>query len=731
MRLLLALMFVAVPMVAQAQLRSTNSPEVLFIQPPSIPTVAMPPPLTKAEKNAPIVMEAAEVAYDQENGIVVARGKVEIAQGGYMMLADQITYFQRRDTVMAEGNISLMQPNGDVVFSDRAVLNDALKTGVIDAFKARLADNSVMIAQRALRTSPAETKLTNVTYTPCHLCEGKSPFWQLSAQEVYVDQLKERVTYDDATMKILGVPVFYSPSISHPTPDARAESGFLTPSYGTNNNIGTFVRVPYYWHIDHDKEAIITPWYTTEEGLVMQGDYRQKSEGGEYNFNGTITYPERRDSAGNPAGGSELRGHIFAQGYEAIGDYSRVGFDIARTSDDTYLRRYGLGDQRVLFSRLFAEGAQNRNFWLAQGLAMQGLRITDSSRTTPLVLPTLQAFYQTPADANGIRYHFAGDAQWLTRQQGADQQRLSLTAGATLPYVSDDGHVLTTTVNLRQDIYRSQDVALGGSGTVNATTYRSIPQAAVEWRYPLINQLGGDTITLEPIALAVIQPNGTNPQEISNEDSRLLELTDTNLFSLNRMPGLDAVDSGYRLAYGARAQYLLREGTAIDALLGQNFNPAGRTPFPNSTTAGEDFSDYIGRVAFNVSPINLAYRFALDREQLKLNRNEFSFLFAKPWLSTLATYRSINRNQFINTSEEGELNATLPLSENWSIFGGARRNFSLDQLVSANTGIVFKNECFNIGLDAVRMYTRDRDVEPNTQFMLRIAFKNLGGFGDQ
>lgn len=689
-----------------------------------------PPPPKPAEENAPVVLTAQEVGYDQDNGIVIARGNVEVQQGNYVVIADQITYFQTRDTVIAEGNVSMLQPSGDVIFSDRAILNDALKTGVVDAFKARMADNSVLVARKAVRNSPSSTQLSDVAYTPCNLCEGVAPFWQLNADEVTLDQLKNRVRYKDATLKVHGVPVLYSPYLSHPTPDAPAESGFLPPSYGTNNNIGTFVRVPYYWRIGEDKEATITPWYSTTEGFLVQGEYEQLTDNGKHKLQGSATNPEKLDAAGNAVGGSDFRGHIFAHGYESLSEYARVGYDIERASDDTFLRRYRLGDQRFLFSRLYAEAAKGRNFALAQGLSIQGLRLTDNSKTTPFVLPSLQGYYETAPDDHGIRYHASGDVQMLTREIGVDQQRISNTLGASLPYITGNGHVLTSTLNLRQDYYQTDNLPFAPPGQQDADTYRILPQAALEWRYPLVNRFGYDSMTIEPIVLGVLQTNGGNPVEISNEDSRLLELTDTNLFSLNRMPGLDAVDSGSRVAYGMRSQYLFQRGSSIDALLGQNYNPEN-TPFPNSAKPGEDFSDVIGRLAYNVSPITLAYRFAMDKDEFSMNRNEFSLMFAKPWLSVLTSYRSVRNNQFVPDSEEGEANISLPLNDNWIFYGGGRRNFELNQFVSAGTGVVFQNECFNIGLDIVRMNTRDRDVEPSTQFSLRLAFKNLGEFGGQ
>jgi LPS-assembly protein len=261
------------------------------------------------------------------------------------------------------------------------------------------------------------------------------------------------------------------------------------------------------------------------------------------------------------------------------------------------------------------------------------------------------------------------------------------------------------------------------------TTARTLPLAALEWRYPLINSGEDGTWLVEPIALGVLQTNGGNTDAISNEDSNLLELSDTNLFSLDRMPGLDLVDSGSRVAYGVRSQYYANSGITFDGLLGQNYNFNSDTPFPNSTRVGQQFSDYIGRVAAIYDPYTLSYRFALDAQDATLNRNEIGLGFSSPSLALSGAYRSIKNNSYLKDSQEGSINATLPFSDAWSIYGSASRDLELDQMVSANGGIIYKNECFTIMLDGLRTYARDRDITPTTAFTFRVGFKNLGEFG--
>ncbi len=72
----------------------------------------------QALENTPALITADELTYDEENGLVIARGNVEIAQSDRVLLADEVTYNINEDIVTAEGNITLVEPSGDTVFAD-------------------------------------------------------------------------------------------------------------------------------------------------------------------------------------------------------------------------------------------------------------------------------------------------------------------------------------------------------------------------------------------------------------------------------------------------------------------------------------------------------------------------------------------------------------------------------------------------------------------------------------
>src|SRR5260370_10507228 len=74
-------------------------------------------------ESTPLLFSADELQNDQELGLVVAKGHVEISQGLRTLLADTVTYNQRTDTVTASGNVSLLEPTGEILCAGFMELN--------------------------------------------------------------------------------------------------------------------------------------------------------------------------------------------------------------------------------------------------------------------------------------------------------------------------------------------------------------------------------------------------------------------------------------------------------------------------------------------------------------------------------------------------------------------------------------------------------------------------------
>src|ERR1700733_9566210 len=141
----------------------------------------------RAGSDAPVLFSAEEVQYDQELGVTLARGHVELDQGEQILLADTVSYNQRTDTVSAQGHVVLLQPTGDVVFAEFVELHDDMRDGFIKDIRLLLSDNSRLAGNTARRVAGIRTTIRRAVYSPCELCQEDPthpPVWQIKAGEV-------------------------------------------------------------------------------------------------------------------------------------------------------------------------------------------------------------------------------------------------------------------------------------------------------------------------------------------------------------------------------------------------------------------------------------------------------------------------------------------------------------------------------------------------------------------
>lgn len=690
---------------------------------------------TPDKRQAPVLMDAVSMNYDKETATVTAEGKVEVIQGDSILLADKITYDQNSRVVRAEGHVSVLEGTGNVYFADALALTDDLQAGVIDNFRARLSDNSLFAAREAQKINQTVTKLKKAVYSPCKLCVDKktgqetgNPLWQIAASKVRVDTADQKITYRNAFFEVYGVPVFYLPYFSHATPGADNKSGFLPPEYSVNRNLGAVVKVPYYYSISPDKDLTLIPYYISDEAPVLAMQYRQKFDAGSMEIFGSATRPDARDAAGNIiAGKTETRGHVRGNGQFSFADYWNWGFDVNRATDDTYLRRYEFGYDTILTSRLFVNRIKDRSYAVMQGLAFQDLQAAADPAQSPIVTPLIKAENETGPLWMGSRFFFSGDSRVILREKGTENRRVSATAGWRLPWVSAGGQVWEFNSSLRADAYSLSDVPQTVGPDFSGTVTRAIPQAELTWRYPLIAPVGGGSVMVEPFADAAISDRGVNDPRISNEDSQAFEFNDANLFSANRTPGLDVVEEGPRASYGLRTQYEWEPGKDIDLMLGQAWRDerADRS-LALTTDPLAHTSDYVGRVGLSVAPLDVFYRFQADRDTLAFRRNEVSALFNHSIFNVSANYIELNDHPLLGTQREISATAGLNLTEDWTLTALGRRDLrNGGSMRQAGFGLLYKNECVNLITGVTRDYVRDRDIEPSTNYTVRLLLNNL------
>ena len=470
----------------------------------------------QTSSEAPVLVTADQVQYDQELGLVVARGNVEISQKDQILLADTVTYNQRTDTVTASGHVSLLQPSGDIVFADFVELHNNLRDGFIKNVRLLLSDRSRMAGNTARRVNGTRTEVRRAVYSPCDLCRKDPthpPLWQIEAESVVHDKDLQILEYHDAFMEIEGIPVFYMPYFSHPDPSVKRQSGFLAPTFGVSNTLGFHFSIPYYWVLGPDKDATFRPIFTTEGGTVLDGQYRERFGFGQLQTEGSIAFDSESQGGtptnpGPPTQG--LRGHFFGSGQFDLNDDWRAGFDVQRASDPTYLLRYHFpSPSNFLTSHLYAEDFGAQSYGNISAYAFQSLDTTVSDSTEPFAAPAASYDWTSDPDGLGGRWHINGSALNLMREQGVDMRRVSASPSWQVPFIGPIGDHYTFRASVRGDSYYSDNVLLSSSDTTTHTEAagRIFPQASLTWRYPWVRQGESASEVIEPIA-AVFAAHG-------------------------------------------------------------------------------------------------------------------------------------------------------------------------------------------------------------------------------
>ncbi|TVQ35125.1 MAG: LPS-assembly protein LptD [Geminicoccaceae bacterium] len=689
------------------------------------------PPTGAAEGDDEVLLEAESLAYDQATDRAIARGRVFFARGASTLFADEVIYDRAARTVEARGNVVLVDTQGDSYFAERMVLEDDLARGFAESIGARLVDSSMLAARRADREG-ATTRLTDVAYTPCEVCEERGPTWQLRASTVVHDADERMVTYQNAWLEVRGVPVFYTPYFAHPDGTEGRKSGLLTPTFGFDSELGATLETPYYWVLAPNRDVTIRPTFTTEERAVLAFDLRDLQSFGRTDLTLSGTYASI--GLGNDNREDRFRGHVEGTGRYRLGTDWRGDLDLSLATDQTYLRRYGISGANVLTNRASAYRIENDRFVDVAVLGFQNLRADRDQGQVPYALPQLRSEFTGRFDGFGANWRVTPDVLTLYRPDGRDTRRASLQGEVDASRISPLGDVFTARASLRGDVYSvTGDVETGVDDGTTRQTARAMPRASLEWRRPYsraATDADGLTYTIEPAATAQWAPTGFASSRIPNEDSLDTEFDETNLFATNRFTGLDQWDEGSRITYGVRTAASAPDREIWSVFLGQSYRISETDVFDNVSGLEDQLSDFVGRVGLSPHPwVDLDYRFRVAAGFGDLSKSDLKVVGGPPRFRLGVAHLLLDEERGgLGRREELRGAASFQLTDHWSFIANTRLDLDDNSRILDSYGLSYVDDCLVFVLGVEQNFTRDRDARSSTTVAFRVSFRNLGGF---
>jgi len=673
------------------------------------------------------------VSYNETEQLITAEGDVEIVQDGKIVRAQKVIYNLPQDKVEAIGNVVMMEPNGDVYFSDRAELERKLKNAYVTKLRSVLADGSRFTADEG-RHVGAITEMKSASYTPCEPCKAhpeKPAIWQIVAEKVTHDKDAHSISYDNAKFEVYGVPVMYTPYFSHSDGTIKQKSGFLPPKLSLNSQLGFGLTSKYYWAIDKSQDATIGARIFSRNSPQLLVEYRKRFDNAEIEFDTSGTYSNTE---------GEFRGHLFGKGIWDINNNWRAGFENQLTTDDTYLKEYGLSADSVLENQVYLERFDNRDYFVARALAFQDVRVSNRAADQPNILPELQAsFMGSPNQVLGGRWNAEFSSLNLLRQgSGQDVFRNSANLEWQRQDTSSLGFRNILTISARGDAYtisdRDETSLVGGSGGANA--FRFYPFIHDVVSYPVSKNVGQAQIVIEPTVAFTASTKAKNDTGIPNEDSQDAQLDPTNIFDANRFPGIDRVEDGSHATYGVRTGVYTNDGSKGEVFVGQSYRLDNKdNPFPDGSGLSQQHSDVVGQVVAQYKDLySLNYRFQLNSDNLQSERHELdgSATFGDLSLSTIYLYaRNLDGTDLQDSRQQIYNSLNYKIDEEWAVNAAARYDLSSadEGLRYAGLGMIYTGQCVSITTTIKRTFADEDTGDNATEFSVQLGLKNLGSFG--
>jgi LPS-assembly protein len=658
-RLLLALTIIAPLMLAA----STPSLAQGFTYNP-LPPRPTPPP-SRSNNDGQMLVQAQEVNYDNVNSLVSAVGGVQIFYNGTTLEADRVTYNQKTKRLTADGNVRMTDQDGRITYANNIDLSDDYRDGFVDSLRVDTADRTRMAATRADRSGGNFTVFQNGVYTACEGCKDdpkKPPLWQVKAARIIHDQGEKMLYFESARLEFFGVPMAYLPYFYTPDPTVKRKTGFLMPIASTNSKYGYGLQTPYYIALAPDYDLTLTPRFMTKQGVLLQGEFRQRLINGSYDIRAYGIRQLDKDEflrQGGPAtpGYRDFRGGLETSGRFALNDKWSWGWDGTLVSDRTFFQDYSLSRFRSpvavfsalptdAISQLYLTGVGRRSFFDARTMYFYGFSEADVQRQIPIVHPVIDYanVYNRPvfggelafranltslsresisynpisatAQTLGLCLPTTADptqktpANCLLRGIAGDYTRLSAEATWRRSFVDPVGQIWTPFASLRGDVSHANvrpDIGVTNYiPTGEITAGRVMPTVGLEYRYPFISVQPWGSQTIEPIGQVIIRPNEQLIGRLPNEDAQSLVFDDTNLFRVDKFSGWDRTEGGSRANVGVQGTTQFDRGGFVNFLFGQSFHLFGQNSYAvgDLTNTGLNSgletarSDYVTRLSY-------------------------------------------------------------------------------------------------------------------------------------
>lgn len=682
--------------------------------------------LTRDQVNQlPLELEADDIDLPDSNTVEL-NGQAYAQQGPQKISADQLRYSKNDNVVNAQGGVEVYSPYGDRFYSDDLELEMETFTGsaqnieyvVADrTYTPRVKNNAFAMARGNAATAEFLghdlMELQDVVYTNC--AEGSDDVI-INADNLVLDHATGTGTARNATLRLLGVPIFYTPYITFPISSER-KSGLLAPTFGSDSEEGFFIGVPYYFNISPGLDATVTTTYFSDRGLQLSGELRYLTETAEGELDaeylpgddlqtepddeqdrGAVTFFHEQDFTEDIVGEIDFQ---WATDEDYYDDFSNNLF----LNSATHLIRRG----RVNYygDILRTEVGVLDYFTVDESIA-------EESRPYDL-LPYLDLNAKERNGLYGMTYEFDASATQFDRASTVDGWRYFMNPSVSLPLKEIYGYV-TPKLGLNYATYSLDNAEPGEEDS----PYRYVTTASVDSGLFFEREFNWadrpHIQTLEPRLFYLYIPQ-EDQAAIPNFDTSQLTLNNfTNIFRENRFIGDDRIGDTNQVTVGVTSR-LLDGDTGVqrgEFSIGQIYYFSDRDIGLATDDANIDrsSSDILAEASVDLYTDWTLYGFASwDTEESENNNRRLRINYGDDEVGenyfNLGYFFSRTAQNF--ESESIDLDAGWRINPNWSLYAQDIYSISDSENRFISAGVRYDACCWKITVGGERRFDKSQD----------------------
>lgn len=632
------------------------------------------------------------------------------------IVAPKIEYNVKNESIKTSGTTEISSSGGGRITLVDSYMSSSGQNISGDDIQIWLGEHVYIESEDVTRNGDL-TIAHDATFTACYGCNEFGNAWEISATTIEHNLDSRMMRFYNPVFWIARVPVLWFPFYTMPDPGVKHKSGILFPSIESTNYMGTQINLPIYISLSDSHDLTITPSYLTKENPLFQLEHRLNIDHGEFRTRGMYT--------NNKEG--KNRWAIFNNDVIELGEYARLSAFLERTSDKTFLQKYGFyDDQPYLDSGARLELFGQTGYVVADAHMFQELRKWSKNYATPSgnILPNIRGVYQTEPIFYETYATFNADVLGISGDDMSSQRAIGM-ARLVSPWTIGNGNRLTASVAARYDVYHFKNTKLVDHPDFTGMKNRFLPSGYIELGRPVFKP-GKWTQIIEPRARLTVMRHIDDDHFATNNDSAGALLSDATLFSNNRFSGLDLWENGTYADYGIKWGAFDTDGRAVEVFLGQTYDLEERADTNPNSGFHNGASDYVGRVKYNsIKWLEIGSRFRLDRDTLALRHMETTGKFGTS--RNYAILGHIWSQQFTNEGllddNINELTAGIGigLTRRMSVRFSSVYNVTEEEFLRHSGMVMYNHPCYYLSLGYQHSNTAKGDYVGNTTFQFRFG----------